>query len=111
MKHYKKSKTERRARPRHRPNPAEWMLEPYARGETMRKWEVEARAMALNAGYAGYEQIRRAIDRHEARRKVMAEKHAPAYMLNRYTTELEILRRALAVMERELYERMAFKAR
>lgn len=68
MSHYEKPRAERLLRPRHRPNPAEWMLEPYARGEALKTWEVEARTMAFRAiSYAGYEQMRCAIDRHEAR--------------------------------------------
>lgn len=86
-------------------NAAEWMLEPHARGENLTAAAIDARARAMDAGWATYTELRAGIAHREARRTEMVRRRAPVRMLGRYGEELETLRRALAVVEARLYER------
>lgn len=86
-------------------NAAEWMLEPHARGENLTAAAIDARARAMDAGWATYTELRAGIAYREARRTEIVRRRAPVRMLERYGEELETLRRALAVVEARLYER------
>lgn len=95
-------KRERQARPG--ANAADWMLEPYARGENMTDAAIVARARAMDAGRTTYAELREGISRREWRRTELARRHAPVWMLERYREELNILYLALAEVETRLYE-------
>lgn len=95
-------KRERQARPG--ANAADWMLEPYARGENMTDAAIAARARAMDAGRTTYAELRAGISRREQRRTELARRHAPVWMLERYREELNILHLALAAVETRLYE-------
>lgn len=93
-------KRERQAHPG--ANAADWMLEPYARGEDLTDAAIEARAM--DAGRTTYAELRAGISHREGRRTELARRHAPVWMLERYREELHILYLALAEVETRLYE-------
>lgn len=93
-------KRERQARPG--ANAADWMLEPYARGEDQTDAAIAARAM--DAGRTTYAELREGISRREQRRTELARRHAPVWMLERYREELNIIYLALAEVETRLYE-------
>ena len=95
-------KRERQARPG--ANAADWMLEPYARGEDQTDAAIAARARAMDAGRTTYAELREGISRREWRRTELARRHAPVWMLERYREELNILYLALAEVEARLYE-------
>lgn len=95
-------KRERQARPG--ANAADWMLEPYARGENLTDAVIVARARAMDAGRTTYAELREGISRREQRRTELARRHAPVWMLERYREELHILYLALAAVETMLYE-------
>lgn len=95
-------KRERQARPG--ANAADWMLEPYARGENMTDVVIVARARAMDAGRTTYAELREGISRREWRRTELARRHAPVWMLERYREELNILHLALAAVAARLYE-------
>ena len=95
-------KRERQARPG--ANAADWMLEPYARGENLTDAAIAARARAMDAGRTTYAELRAGISRREWRRTELVQRHAPAWMLERYGEELNILYRALTEVEARLYE-------
>lgn len=90
-----------------KPEAADWMLEEHARGERVSPEMVAMRAMALHANYESYRSLQRGIARREARRTELARRRAPVWILDRYSEELEILRRALEVVERGMYNRLA----
>ncbi len=100
-----------RERRKQRPRPSDWILEPFTRGEEPGNAQIDARAVALNADWREREQVRRAIERHEARRTAMVAQRAPVEMLNRYGAELRILRRALEAMERQAETRLRWRWR
>ena len=95
-------KRERQARPG--ANAADWMLEPYARGEDLTDAAIVARARAMDAGRTTYAELRAGISRREWRRTELARRHAPVWMLERYREELNILHLALAAVAARLYE-------